>query len=417
MIVSKKIMVVVESIDVDDSSGSKVNVALIQNLASLGCQLKVYHYSHKEIFLNTIECILIKEQKFSIYYLLSRLQRLFTRITKKNINPFIESLFGFSFTFFNDVYSIKKAVQKENNFNPDFVLTLSYASSFRPHKALLGVPKWHAKWLAYVHDPYPMHSYPRPYDWVEPGHQQKRNFFLKIAAKSFKLVYPSLYLARWMESYYPQAQGKTIIIPHQLGEKTREKINIPKFFNPNEFNILHAGSLMSARNPKGLIKAFQLFLENNPTAKQHSKLLFIGLPSYYDNLIKEKQLGTSQLFLSDGYMPFKQVSYLQSLASVNVILEAKGNFSPFLPGKFPHCIMANKPILLLGPYYSESKRLLGENYLYWSEIDDVNHIYSHLNKLYQDWLNEKDKNKMYYKNLLFYFSLDYLKKTIIDLNK
>ena len=39
----KRILVVVESIDVDDSSGSKANVALIKNLAKAGFELQVYH--------------------------------------------------------------------------------------------------------------------------------------------------------------------------------------------------------------------------------------------------------------------------------------------------------------------------------------------------------------------------------------
>ena len=59
----KKILVVVESIDVDDSSGSKTNVALINNLKQAGYEMLVYHYNLREILLTGIPCIAIKEKK------------------------------------------------------------------------------------------------------------------------------------------------------------------------------------------------------------------------------------------------------------------------------------------------------------------------------------------------------------------
>jgi hypothetical protein len=46
-----KILVIVDSINVNDSSGSKANVALIQNLAACGFEVQVLHYTQKEITL------------------------------------------------------------------------------------------------------------------------------------------------------------------------------------------------------------------------------------------------------------------------------------------------------------------------------------------------------------------------------
>lgn len=412
-----KVLVVVDSIDIENSSGSKANVALIQNLKKAGFEVLVYHYSRKEIFLEEINCKSIKEIKFSFMYFLSRVQRELSKLFKININKQVESLFGFSFTFFNDVNSVKKALVKRDDFEPDWILTLSYASSFRPHRALLGIPQWHDKWLAYVHDPYPMHSYPRPYDWVEPGHQYKRDFFWEITGKSKYVLYPSQLLAEWMRGYYYIQVGKEIIIPHQIFEDdgNNAAISLPVFFNPDNFNILHAGSMMDARNPIALVNAFELFLNKNPEAKNHAKLMFIGKPSSFDAFIKEKQMNVSQIFLSDDYMSFRQVNAMQHAAAVNVILEAIGPISPFLPGKFPHCIQSQKPILLLGPYYSESKRLLGEEYPYWSEVTDFEKIQLLITELYVNWL--KNKNQIMDRpDLIHYLSVDYLQKTITELN-
>lgn len=410
------IIVVVDSINIEDSSGAKANVALIQNLKKSGFKVLVYHYSRKEIHLEGITCVAIKEIKLSFMYFLSRAQRELSKLFKININKQVEAFFGFSFTFFNDVNSIKKALVKRDDFEPDWILTLSYASSFRPHKALLGVPQWHSKWLAYVHDPYPMHSYPRPYDWVEPGHQLKRDFFWEITGKSKYVVYPSQLLAEWMRGYYYNQVGKEIVIPHQIFENdgNNAAISLPVFFNPDNFNILHAGSMMDARNPIALVNAFELFLSKNPEAKNHAKLLFIGKPSSFDAFIKEKQMNISQIYLSDDYMSFQQVNAMQQAAAVNVILEAIGPISPFLPGKFPHCIQSQKPILLLGPYYSESKRLLGEAYPYWSEVTDFEKIQLLITELYENWL--KNKNQiMDRSDLKYYLSFEYLQKTIAEL--
>jgi hypothetical protein len=108
-----KILVISESINVEDSSASKVNVALINNLKKAGFELKVLHYSHKKIDLDGVECVYIKENRFSILFFLSRLVRLFQRKTKIIINDKLEGIFGFSFTHSNDTIQINKAIKKE----------------------------------------------------------------------------------------------------------------------------------------------------------------------------------------------------------------------------------------------------------------------------------------------------------------
>ena len=52
--VKPKILVVVESLDVNDSSGTKGRVALINNLAKAGFDLDVLHYTQKEVQLREL---------------------------------------------------------------------------------------------------------------------------------------------------------------------------------------------------------------------------------------------------------------------------------------------------------------------------------------------------------------------------
>lgn len=411
----KNILIIAESIDVEDSSGSKANVALIKNLQKAGFHLEVYHYTRKNIKLKGIPCFSIKEKRRSLLFLLSRGERYLRYWFNLKLYRHIENAFGFSFTMLNDSKSIVAAVKELRDFKPDLIITLSKGASFRPHHALLDLPHWHSIWMAYIHDPYPFASYPRPYDYVEPGHQQKRKFFLQVAKKAKYAAYPSQFLAEWMESYYPLLKGKAVIIPHQIDKTEKFDSEVPEFFKEDIFTVVHAGALMDARNPLGLVKAFKNFLVMNPDAQDQSQLLFLGKKSAYSEKFKQFRKNLPQLYNSDGYISFSTVQNLQKKSAVNVILEAKGPVSPFLPGKFPHCVMADKPILLLGPYYSESRRLLGDNYPYWSEIDDISKITELLQELYNDWIQQRNLT-LNRKDLLDYLSSSHLRKVLNSLN-
>lgn len=409
---TKRILVVSESIDIEDSSGSKCNVALINKLKEVGYELKVLHYTRKEIQLPGVECINIRERKLNINYILSRLQRVLQRMLKVNFSVFLENNFGMSFTYFNDSRSITKAIEKYYA-NEDLVITLSKGASFRPHHAMLSLPNLYDKWLAYIHDPYPFHYYPRPYNWVEKGYKYKESFFRAVSEKAKYSGFPSLLLKEWMGSYFPDFIKTGLVLPHQnLTVANNEKDELPSYFSENNFTILHAGNLMKQRSPVGLIEGFMLFIENVPEAKKYSSLLLLGNADYHSKTIKKYQSKLPQLYCSYGNVTYSLVNIIQNKASVNVILESKSEISPFLPGKFPMCVFANKPILLLSPYYSESKRLLGENYRYVCEVDEVELIASKLQDLYYLWRSDKGKLKLGRPDLEEYLSTGYLFNTL-----
>jgi len=408
----KKILVVVESIDVEDSSGSKANVALIQNLHKSGFEVLVYHYTRKEIQLPGITCMAIKEKRRSGLFFLSRLERYIRTFLKLSLSKPLEKVFGFSFTLFNDRNSIVTALQEIDGFKPDLVLTLSQGGRFRPHHALVQMTELHKKWMAYIHDPYPMHLYPPPYAWEEPGYSQKERFMKEISQKAAFNAFPSKLLMEWMGSYFIGYQEKGLVIPHQIDFKVVSSTKTPEFFNSKKFNILHAGNLLWGRDPEGLIQGFIKFLILNPEAETESQLLFLGGQNHYSSILSDYKAKIPQFYVSEHNIPFKEVQAIQNLSSVNVILEAKSEISPFLPGKFPHCVKADRPILFLGPYLSESKRLLGEDYLYWAEIDEVDKIAVHLGKIYHQWKTDPTQLKLNRPDLEEYLSVNYLKETI-----
>lgn len=409
----KKILVVVDSINIEDSSGSKANVALIQNLAEAGFEVLVYHYTRMNIKLKGVSCYSIPEIKYSPLYFLSRLQRVLQRHLKVNFNPYLEGFFGFSFTFFNDTKSISKALKK-NIFQPDLILTLSKGASFRPHYAVLQIPEFHDKWMAYVHDPYPFHYYPRPYNWIEPGYKQKEDFFRKVSLKSRYSGFPSQLLKEWMGSYFPNFIKNGIVIPHQNGNYIIQDKSFPDYFDSSKFNILHAGNLMQERSPKGLIEGFKLFLKQNPEAKKESKLILVGNASDHSEMLKDCK-NEPEIYIYNGNVAFDVAYNLQKNVSVNVILESKSQISPFLPAKFPHCVEANKKILSLAPYYSETRRLLGNDYPYWAEVDDIDKIAAIITSLFKLWKQNPVNFFLNREDLADYLSSDYLKRTILDL--
>ena len=150
------------------------------------------------------------------------------------------------------------------------------------------MPQFHNKWIAYVHDPYPFHYYPRPYNWVEKSYFHKEKFMGLITEKAKYLAFPSLLLKEWMESYFNEVSKKSLIIPHQIGSDFPFH-KLPDFFNENQFTLLHAGNLLKQRNPEFLIKGFLQFLENNPSAKNESKLFLIGSNNQHKDLLYQFQ--------------------------------------------------------------------------------------------------------------------------------
>ena len=402
-----KILIISESINVEDSSASKGRVALINNLKKAGFDLKVLHYSHKEIQLENIECELIKENRFSFFFFLSRAVRVLQRMTKIYFNERLEKIFGFSFTHTNDTNSIAKAIKKNQNFKPSLILTLSKGGSFRPHRAMLKLPELHSKWMAYIHDPYPFHVYPRPYNFVEESYKAKQNFMLSITKKAKILSFPSLLLKEWMQSYFPDVTDKSVIIPHQI-KVDNELQSLPDFFGSNQFSLLHAGNLLKQRNPAFLIDAFLNFLEKNPSAKNYAKLYFVGNYNEHKELLENYKNNSN--IIVHGYIEYKIIQTIEKEAAVNIVLEAISEISPFLPGKFPNCIKANKPMLLVGPYYSEVRRLLGKEYPYWSEANDSLAIQKNIEELYTLWKNNPNEFKLNRRDLENYCDEIALKK-------
>jgi len=412
--IKPQILVLAESLDVNASSAAKGRVAFINSFKTAGFSITVYHYSQKEISIDGVNCVPIFEHKYNALYLLSRLHRVLIRRFNLDFSKYIDTLLGFSFGFFSDRISIYKSVKDIDINKYKMVWTFGQGTSFRTHSVLLKLPKWHKKWYAFIHDPYPQHLYPRPYNFVEYGFKKKRYFFIDVTKKAFKVVFPSELLRDWMLSYYGAIKNKNIILPHPFVVNQCSKDNLPLYFDASKFNIIHAGNLLNLRDPLPLIEAYECFLNKHPEAKEDSALLLVGKKSIFNDYLKNKQQSITQLYVSNDYEEFDSVYTMQQFASINVILEAQSEISPFLPGKFPHCLSADKPIFVIGPYYSESKRLLGSTYPYIFDFKDILLISEAFGQLYTLWKVSRSNLVLNRPDLVHYFSVDYCREILLN---
>tara|TARA_R110002020_G_scaffold355815_2_gene568480 strand:- start:3977 stop:5239 length:1263 start_codon:yes stop_codon:yes gene_type:complete len=408
---SKKILVVTDSINPEDSSGSKANVAFIKSLVASDYLVTVIHYTQREIQIEGATCFLAEQRKSNLYYILGGIQRTIQRNRGVDWSVFLENSFGFSFTFFNDCRSLCDEIKGMDTNSFDLIITLSKGESFRPHYAVLRLPEWYQKWLAYIHDPYPFQHYPKPYTFIPKGAKQKDAFFKSVSSSCRVAGFPSFYLAEHMSQFYPQFEEKSLIIPHQYDVNV-PKASLPSFFHTGKFNLVHTGNLLGGRSPEGLLKGFQLFLNKNEEAKENAYLYLVGPSSNYEKLISSYER-VPQLVYHQSVSYAESIA-LQQAASVNLIIEASDtDFSPFLPAKMAHCVMLDKPILALSQKKSEVRRLLGEDYTWQSAADDSEQIARTLSELYLKWKNTKAESwRLNRADLQGYFSSEYLNQQI-----
>ncbi|TDY11778.1 UDP-glycosyltransferase [Meridianimaribacter flavus] len=409
----RKILIVVESIDVNSSSGAKGRMSLIKSLIALGYGVKILHYTRKNIEIEGVDCISIKELKYNLLYVLSRTRRLVLRHFKVDLFSWVDSVFGFSFTYYNDSNSIAASIRKHYT-DEDYIFTLSHGGNFKSHHAMLKFPKLYKKWVAYMHDPYPFHCYPKPYNWYEKGYEVKEQFIKDVSDKAEFSVFPSLLLMQWMGNYFPNFLKTGSVIPHQsydLEIRNKRPLKL-EYFDFNKFTILHAGNLLKQRQPQGLVEAYKLFLKKIPEAKQNSLLLLLGDASEHKEYLLEEKTKCSSLYCSMNYVSFDEANYVQEYASVNVILEADADISPFLPGKFPHCVKSNSPIMSLAPEQSEVRRLLGLDYKYACRPSDSTVISEFLIELYFLWKETPEKLKLNRPDIEGYLSTEFLQKQL-----
>tara|TARA_B100000809_G_scaffold105703_1_gene104242 strand:+ start:40063 stop:41289 length:1227 start_codon:yes stop_codon:yes gene_type:complete len=392
-----KILILAESLRINCTSSGIVSSTMINALVEQGnsvtclyensvqekitwlpkVKLHPVNYNHKESFLEKIPKL-------------------------KGVLSFI---YGYSLKFKFKIASWEnKIVEILKTSSFDLIIVLGSGSSFIPHYAMCKV-KTDIPWVANFHDPYPMSLYPEPF-------RKKKNIIYALQERSAKNIinkatyvsFPSLYLKDWMQGFFPILESKSIVLPHLAGELKNlptsdldDKVNLPKA----KFNLLHAGTLLGPRKVDALFKAIQIFIESDKEKKDKTILTILGKVSREHKEYFKKEFSENLNVVVDR-VSYKKSLDLIEIADVSLVIEAGGvDFSPFMPGKLADLIGLEKPIFVLSPKKSETNRILGNEYPFTSESDDIDKIVLILNKMWDLWkkgnlhLSDSEKLKEY----------------------
>lgn len=377
----KEILVVCEDLRVNNTSAGIGRSKLIYALHAAGFKVKVITQNNFDYAITwlpeSVSC-----RKFDIPF---KKNSLLKRIPKVKAIPTYFTGFSQNFRQIVDLYKVE--IKKELLTNKyDLIYAFGSGGVFAPHFALaeldLQIP-----FYVNIHDPYPVHLYPEPYKkkktWINSLLEKK---FINILFKAKGISFPSQLLMEDMAKTFSVIKDKGFVVPH-IGTKVNhlpeELKEIDFILDFSKINILHAGTLLGPRNPKFLLQAIvELNLE---VPEFLDKVCFTLIGNVNKELTDVVDTSTiSNVRFVDERISYKKSLWLTNQATASLVIEAISDFSPFLPGKVADIAYAEKPIIALSPKKSEVRRLLGNDYPYQSELNDVQTIKMILLKFFED---------------------------------
>lgn len=364
----KNILVICEDLRVNDTSAGIGRSKLIYALHAAGYTIKVIVHNNFDYPVTWLP----KEVTIRKFDIPLGKATVFDRMPKVKALP--SYLTGFSKSFRNTINHYKKEIDAEMSiYSYDAIYALGSGSSFAPHFALaemsLAIP-----FYVNIHDPFPMHVYPEPYKksktWVNALLEKKFAVVLQ-AAKG--ISFPSQLLMEGMSETFPIIKEKGFVIPHigaALTSLPSEHGDDALALNASKINILHAGTLLGPRNPAYLLKAIGELNVECPEIMEQVVFTFVGKVNKALTEVVNSSKISNVTFLTSRFSYQKSLELI-SQSQASLVIEAISQFSPFLPGKIADIAYAGKPIISLSPKNSEVRRLLGSNYPYQTELDNV----------------------------------------------
>lgn len=141
---------------------------------------------------------------------------------------------------------------------------------------------------------------------------------------------------------YPQVGDRIITVMNGADADVKEFAGS----GSDTFDIVHAGSLYSGRDPRALLRAVRQFFDAVPSAIPHVRVVFIGQDTYEGVPLGKiaRECGIDEVFNSRGPIPRREALQLSGNASINVVLPQ--DWSHSIPSKlfeyvqFPAWILA-----------------------------------------------------------------------------
>lgn len=382
-----KLLILAESLRINETSSGIVSSTFIQALSNAGHDITCFYPKTFEYPVSWLEGVRLLEFNY-----LPQKKRFIDRIPKIRALPtYIQ---GYSLDFKDKILQWRQLISAHlNEVQYDAIVVLGSGSEFIPHFAMQAI-RTSIPCVYNFHDPFPWHVYPEPYKKpVSIPSLILQQRVQRIIDRASLVSFPSEYLKQHMCRIFKNLVQKSLVLPH-VGIRLE---NLPVSaedsllgLDKGKFNVLHAGSLLGPRNPRALIHAFIRFLQDDEAHQATSTLTIVGKIARENKDIM--RLAEANIRIIDDRVSYHRSLELMQEASVLLIIEAKADFSPFLPGKFSDYIVAQKSILALTPRRSEVIRLLGDDYPYWAILDDEDGIYSHIKALWMLWRSSQIKN-------------------------
>jgi hypothetical protein len=258
---------------------------------------------------------------------------------------------------------------------PDLVLVRGAGGCFDPHMACATLPD--LRWVAHYHDPWPLSDYPQPYRHRQPiidGHARRWN--RRILRRATAVAFPSRRLAEWQCGHAGVRPAAVEVVPHAgFDDDALAALDLastpPERAGEHRARdvvwLLHAGSLLTPRNPTQLLEA----LADHDAApdRRGPRLGLRQMGSVSQQVLDSERFAAVRVRLERrGLLQLDQTrtSYRQALArqrgaDVNLVLERGRPECPFFPAKLADLLSARRPVVALSPLASVTRDLLADH--------------------------------------------------------
>jgi glycosyltransferase involved in cell wall biosynthesis len=208
------------------------------------------------------------------------------------------------------------------------------------------------RWLADFRDPWTTIGYHKQIKLT----QAAQNKHKRLEAKVLEIADDIIVTSRVTKLEFEKLT-KTPIHVITNGFDTESVANVER---DKKFTISHIGSLLSKRNPEILWEVLLELTSSNKTFKADFRLNLVGFVSeeIKNNLI---HLGLSDCVNDVGYVSHKEAITCQNKSQVLLLIEIDSEDTRcIIPGKLFEYMIAQRPILAIGPEGSDVEGILKE---------------------------------------------------------
>ncbi|MDT8415635.1 MAG: glycosyltransferase family 4 protein [Flavobacteriaceae bacterium] len=198
------------------------------------------------------------------------------------------------------------------------------------------------RWLADFRDP-----------WTDIGYHKKLRLLpfskqkhLKMEQSVLDQADSILVTSKALQKLYQKRTDNPVVLITNGFDKTEISTGKP---SAKVFNIVHTGSLLSARNPLHLWEVLAELIEEDADFKDKLRIDLAGVVSR-EVLYALEEHGLSAHVLQLGYLPHLDAKKTQAGAQMLLLIEIDSEETrQIIPGKIFEYFQAKRPILAIGP--------------------------------------------------------------------